>query len=102
MANNTNEKRMLLFLSEDDTKTLVDALINAYSTADVYARSMTLQYNAKVEELEKAKKDLDDANRQLCVLDTTLNDTKDEAAEWKDKYMKLKEQLEKMTEKVGK
>lgn len=102
MANNTNEKRMLLFLSEDDTKTLVDALINAYGTADVYARSMTLQYNAKVEELEKAKKDLDDANRQLIVLDTTLNDTEDEAAEWKDKYMKLKEQLEKMTEKVGK
>ena len=102
MANNTNEKRMLLFLSEDDTKTLVDALINAYRTADVYARSMTLQYNAKVEELEKAKKDLADANRQLIVLDTTLNDTEDEAAEWKDKYMKLKEQLEKMTEKVGK
>lgn len=101
MANST-EKNILLFLSEEDARTMIDALLNAYGAADVYARGMALQFKQKCDELEETKKKLDDASRQLIITDTALNDAEDERAEWKDKYMKLKEQLEKMTEREGK
>lgn len=99
---NTNEKRILLFLGEEEVKTLVDALINAYGTADVHARSMTLQYNAKVEELEEAKKKLEKAEARLTVLDAAYADLDDERAAWKEKYDKLLDDVCKKLEQEGK
>ena len=97
-----NEKRTLLFLSDDDIKTLVDALINAYGTADVYARSMTLQYNAKVEELDEAKQKLEKAEARLTVMDAAYADLDDERAAWKEKYDKLVASINAKCEREGK
>ena len=89
----------LFMLNEEQTKTLVDALLNAYGAADLHARSLDAMYDAKAQELADTKKKLEEAEKKLVVLDTAYNDMDDERAEWKDKYMKLLQDVSKATER---
>ena len=91
----------LFMLNEEQTKTLVDALLNAYEAADLHGRSMDAMYDAKAQELADTKKKLEEAEKKLVVLDTAYNDMNDERAEWKDKYMKLLQDVSKATERKG-
>lgn len=101
MANST-EKNILLFLSEEDARNMIDALLNAYTAADVYARGMALQFKQKCEELDGAKKKLEAADARLTVLDAAYADLDDERAAWKEKYDKLLDDVCKKLEKEGK
>ena len=89
----------LFMLNEEQTKTLVGALLNAYGAADLHARSLDAMYDAKAQELADTKKKLEEAEKKLVVLDTAYNDMDDERAEWKDKYMKLLQDVSKATER---
>ena len=89
----------LFMLNEEQTKTLVDALLSAYGAADLHARSLDAMYDAKAQELADTKKKLEEAEEKLVVLDTAYNDMGDERAEWKDKYMKLLQDVSKATER---
>ena len=50
----------LFMLNEEQTKTLVDALLSAYGAADLHARSLDAMYVAKAQELEDTKKKLEE------------------------------------------
>ena len=91
----------LFMLNEEQTKTLVDALLSAYGAADLHARSLDAMYDAKAQELADTKKKLEEAEKKLVVLDTAYNDMDDERAEWKDKYMKLLADVTKAAERKG-
>ena len=89
----------LFMFNEEEVKTLVDALLSAYGAADLHARSLDAMYDAKAQELADTKKKLEEAEKKLVVLDTAYNDMDDERAEWKDKYMKLLQDVSKATER---
>ena len=100
MAN--NENNTLLFMSEESIKTLIDALLSAYGTADLQARSMHSGFSQKCAEVEELKKKLEAAEARIAVLDAAYADLDDERSAWKDKYDKLVENMNKKFEREGK
>lgn len=91
----------LFMLNEEQTKTLVDALLSAYGAADLHARSLDAMYDAKAQELADTKKKLEEAEKKPVVLDAAYADMDDERTDWRDKYMKLLNDVTKATEKKG-
>ena len=91
----------LFLFGEEETKTMVDALLSAYGAADLHARSMEAMYQAKAQELEDTKKKLAEAEKKLVVLDAAYADMDDERADWRDKYMKLLADTAKKDERKG-
>jgi len=97
-----NDKSILFFLGEEEIKTMVSALMKAYSTADMNARYANGELEKKREEVEALTAKLGEASRRIVQLDTAYNDMDEECAEWKDKYEKLHANVGKLAEKEGK
>ena len=97
-----NDKSILFFLGEEEIKTMVSALMKAYSTADMNARYANGELEKKREEVEALTAKLGEASRRIVQLDTAYNDADEERAEWKDKYEKLHANVGKLAEKEGK
>ena len=97
----TNDKTTLFFIDEEDTKTLVDALIRSYRAADLSARCAKTELAKSREEVAELKKKLDEAEKKVVVLDTAYNDMDEERSEWREKYMKLLADVGKSVESRG-
>jgi len=99
---NTNERNTLLFLSEDDVKTVIDALIFAFRNMDIRARSMESGWDQRGQEIEQLKAKLEAADGKLAVMDAAYADLDDERAAWKEKYDRLVASMSKKLEQEGK
>lgn len=97
-----NDKSILFFLGEEEIKTMVSALMKAYSTADMNARYANGELDKKREEVEALTAKLGEATCRMVQLDTAYNDMDEERAEWKAKYEKLYANVGKLAEKEGK
>lgn len=96
-----SDKTILFFLGEEEIKTMVDALINAYGAADLHARALTAENSRLSEEKKDLYDKLDKAEKRLVVMDAEYADLDEERAAWKEKYEKLAENIDKAREQEG-
>lgn len=97
----SNDKTILFFLGEEEIKTMVSALMKAYSSADMSARYSEAALDRQRTKVGELTKKLEEAEAHMTVQDAEFSDLEDEYAELKDEHAKLVENVEKLAERKG-